>query len=643
MHKLEDLKNKHFGFYDAADYKNNVVCLLQKNAVKKSEKMAIQWSNPANKLEWNGKIIENIPHQSVNFKQFYGAIGHTAAGLLKAGVKHGDCVILFLPMSLYLYQAMSAIMMIGARAVFLDSWARRGQLGVSAKVVNPTTMISFEQAFQLCADVPELAEIPIRIVAGPHTGKYTTSLEELMKGPMLDKISPVKSEETALITFTTGSSGVPKGADRTHQFLVSQHLALNECIPYNDDDVDLPAFPIFSLNNIAAGVNTVIPITNIGVPTENDALMLVSQILTCGVTCTTLSPSMVAGVAKFCDENNVTLPKIRRVITGGAPISNDVLSLFIKCVPNAKVWVLYGSTEVEPIAHIEARDILFPKHGKASNEGVNVGHFAEGVDYKLLKINKNVITLKNDKWDGLEVGKDEVGELAVAGLHVCKSYYNNPDAVAKTKIIETNGRVWHRTGDLARIDEQGNVWLVGRVHNAICRDGKLLFPVKVEILLKKHADVKSSAYMGMPDEALGEKAYALISLVDEPKASKEEILKFLAELLKKEGVPYDRLDVVPNIPLDSRHHSKVEYEVLREAILKDEASKENPGCSCGSAASCCETGCGGSEPVETGACEDSCCCSAADDDDDEDEKGYFKILMIVLAVFGFWWLFLKKK
>ncbi len=573
MITFDKLHNQKTGFYDGKNFKNNVVCLLKENAKKKPDKIALQWVDPSFKGDWDkNTLIENVPHQSINFKNFYDVIARTATGLKNAGIKHGDCVILFLPMSLYLYQAMSAIMMIGARAVFLDSWARRDQLGTSAKVVNPTAMISFEMAFQLCAAVPELNDIPIKIIAGPHTGKYTSTLEEISKSRPLDAIEAVEGEETALVTFTTGSSGVPKGADRTHRFLVSQHLALDECIPYDSSDIDVPAFPIFSLNNIAAGVNTVIPITDIGRPGEKDPLMLVSQIKSRKITCATLSPSMIANIAKFCDENKITMPEIKRVITGGAPISNDTLELFRKAVPGAEVWVLYGSTEVEPIAHIESKDILFPKHGgKASSEGVNVGHFAEGLEYKLLKINKGAVKLENDDWKAITVPEGEVGELAVAGLHVCKAYYNNAEASAKTKIIEAGGKVWHRTGDLARIDEHKNVWLVGRVHNAISRAGQLLFPVKVEILLKKHPDVKQSAYLGIPDDKLGEKAYALVALNDKLEETKEEILSRLAKILENEKVPYDRLDIVDNIPMDPRHHSKVEYDVLREAVLKTES------------------------------------------------------------------------
>jgi olefin beta-lactone synthetase len=570
MAKAEELRNKYFGFYDGRDSRNNVISLLQKRVREQSDKILLQWPEQTFKPEWGDTVIENIPHQSVTFGQFFHLVQRTASGLLKVGVKHGDCVILFVPMSLYLYQAMSAIMLIGARAVFLDSWARRGQLGVSAQIVAPTTMISLEQAFEFTKDVPEITAIPIKIVIGPHKNKYTATFDEVQSAEPIHEIAAVEGDETALVTFTTGSSGVPKGADRTHQFLVAQHVALDDAIPYKDSDIDLPAFPIFSLNNIAAGVNTVVPITDIGRPTEKDSLMLVSQILSSKVTCATLSPSMVANLAKYCDEKKITLPAVRRVITGGAPISNDVLALFKKCVPNAAVWVLYGSTEVEPIAHIVANDILKPKHGgSADREGVNVGHFAEGLEYKLIKINKANIVLVNDSWAGLEVSRGEVGELIVAGLHVCKNYYNDKNAVKRAKIVESTGKVWHRTGDLAWIDEHKNVWLVGRVHNAIVRKGEYLFPVKVEILMKKNSDVKQAAFLGVPDPQLGEKAIALVALVDKPGLDKNEIIANLKKSLEKAKVPCDYLGVIDSIPMDPRHHSKVEYDVLRERVLKE--------------------------------------------------------------------------
>ena len=137
-------------------------------------------------------------------------------------------------------------------------------------MVKPSAMISFEAAFQLTAGVPELDAIPIRISVGPATAEYQGSYESFMGLSGSVPITDVEQEASALVTFTTGSSGTPKGANRAHRFLAAQHYGLDECIPYEDSDIDLPVFPVFSLNNLAAGVTTVIPAIDVGSPRDTD-------------------------------------------------------------------------------------------------------------------------------------------------------------------------------------------------------------------------------------------------------------------------------------------------------------------------------------------------------------------------------------
>src|SRR5690606_25004654 len=125
----------------------------------------------------------------------------------------------------------------GAIAVFLDSWARSSHLGASAACAKPKAMISHKDAFDLIKTVPEFDQMPLRIIAGPgHDGSFAGQLEELVKTPGKTPIAPVQSEFTALITFTTGSSGTPKGANRTHRFLSAQHEALSAVVPYEPND-----------------------------------------------------------------------------------------------------------------------------------------------------------------------------------------------------------------------------------------------------------------------------------------------------------------------------------------------------------------------------------------------------------------------
>ena len=559
----------NIGYHKGSSPDNNVTRYMDRHLREHPERIALRWVAPADLKAWSGKHGDPLPHQQINFAQFSARINACAAGLQSIGITKGDRVIIFLPMSLDMYTAMFAVQKIGAIAVFLDSWARSHHLGASAECVSPKAMVSFKQAFDLVNQVPEFSSMPLRVMYGPGEGG-THRFEDLIKPPQ-NEPAAVESEATALITFTTGSTGKPKGANRTHRFLSAQHLALDHVIPYEDGDIDMPAFPIFSLNNLAGGVTTVLPAVDLAAPGPRDAAAMASQILHEKITCTTLSPSMLVNLAKYCAENKIILSGLRRVVTGGAPISKDDVQSFYKIAPQTDIWILYGSTEAEPMAHIEGREMLAleaPADDEVIENGVNVGHISEDIDYKFIKLQRGPIELQNDNWKDCEVARGQVGEFIVTGDHVCREYYNNPEAFKTTKIIDGQNRVWHRTGDLAYLDDKNCVWIVGRVNNAIQRAGTYYFPVQAEILLKRFPFVHRCAFLGMPDAHLGEKNTVVIELgpsgahLDREKAQAQ-----IRAVFGKNKIPVDAVHFVDKVPMDPRHHSKVEYGVLRQQLL----------------------------------------------------------------------------
>lgn len=558
------------GYFPGEETRNNVITYMEKHLAEHPDRIALRWANRQALAQWSGKPQDPIAHDQINFRDFAKRIHAVAAGLLSIGLQKGDRVIIFLPMSLDMYTAMFAAQRIGAIAVFLDSWARSHHLGASAECVGPKAMISFKQAFDLVDQVPEFRSMPIRVLYGPGengTHKFETLLQA---GPA--PIAPVESETTALITFTTGSTGKPKGANRTHRFLSAQHAALNHVIPYTEKDADMPAFPIFSLNNLAAGVTTVLPAIDLATPSPRDPGLLVAQILNEKITCTTLSPSMLVGVAGYCQEQGLQLTGLRRVVTGGAPISKDDVKSFYAIAPQTDLWILYGSTEAEPMAHIEGRDMLASELAgdpEIVESGVNVGHISEDVEAKFIRVIQGSVDLRNADWKTVEVPAGQVGEFLVTGDHVCRDYYNNPDAFKSTKIEDRTGRVWHRTGDLAYIDAQKNLWIVGRVNNAIERKGTYYFPVQAEVLLKRMNFTHRCAFLGMPHRDYGQANWAVVELKPEFKRAsfnQEEARAQIQRIFGKNNIPLDAIRFVDAIPMDPRHHSKVEYGVLRKQL-----------------------------------------------------------------------------
>jgi acyl-CoA synthetase (AMP-forming)/AMP-acid ligase II/pimeloyl-ACP methyl ester carboxylesterase len=569
---IKSLLSIRIGYFNGADTGNNVAAFLKKHMQNFPQKNILTWVPIEELKNWNGDVNSPLPTKSVTVAELDYLVGILTHEFKNCGIKFGDRVILFLPMSLPMYASMFALQKMGAIPTFLDSWARRDQMGASAKVATPTAMISAHRAFVYLNEVEEIKNIPIKIVAGdiPENAKYNARLEFLMTQKTYEQEVAVEKEHSALITFTTGSSGTPKGADRGHRFLAAQHYALNRNLPYTEADRDLPVFPIFSLNNLAAGVETIIPAIDVGNPAETDAMILYAQLKSAGVTCTTLSPSLFNHLASYCIEKNLKLDFLKRVVTGGAPVSYDDVKRMKSVATKAKILVLYGSTEVEPMAEIEATEMLnqiMPTDPELVEDGVNVGHIDSGLKFRFIQINKEEIRIHTaSDWANL-VSKDKTpGELIVAGEHVCERYFNNEEAFFKAKIKDENGIIWHRTGDLGFLDKNNNLWIVGRVHNAIKRNDIWYFPVKAEIILKKFSFIHRAAFLGIPDQKLGEKVVAVFT-TNENCLDIENYKKEIKRVLEKNNFVIDDVIHTEEIPMDPRHHSKVEYGVLRNKIM----------------------------------------------------------------------------
>ncbi|MDR1759793.1 MAG: AMP-binding protein [Fibrobacter sp.] len=549
------------GYVPGSDIRNNVTEFLRDLVNRDPHRVLLSRMNP-----------ETRRHDHMDAVTLWTLIRKTAQGFENSGIRKGDRILVFLPMTPPLYIAMFALEHLGAVPVFLDGWARRDELGVSAEIALPKGVISFPQAFALMEQTEVLRELPVRIVYGGDV-PGAVRLESLMQTPEERETEPVAQEDSALITFTTGSSGRPKGADRTHRFLAAQHYALSHHLVYTPDDADLPVFPIFSLNNIASGVRTVLPAINLAQPAATDAATLLEQFRTESVTCATLSPWLFREMGAYCERRGITLDNIRRLVTGGAPVSRDELRTMQKVAPNAEILVLYGSTEVEPIAHISARELLsFPSRAESDPEwvdaGVNVGRLDPGLQAKFLKIGEIPASLsKDEEWEPLEVQTGEVGELVVSGEHVCRSYFRDPEAVRRAKIIDGQGNVWHRTGDLGYLDKAGNLWLVGRVHNVIRHISGYRYPVRAEMVLRKLPFVEKAAFLGMPQDRDYEACWCVLQT--KSGAPDEETCRSeVRRILSKNGILYDHIVFVPEIPMDARHHSKVQYHELRETLLR---------------------------------------------------------------------------
>lgn len=480
----------------------------------------------------------------ITFAEFWRKVSATAVGLERAGLNLGDRVLCFVPMSVDLYISVLALLKLGAVAVFVDPWISIHQMATFALAAEPRGFIGATRSHLLRLWEPLLRTVPVSVTTGKRIDSLPArwTLSELAASHSETRIHPLADDSPALITFTSGSSGIPKGANRTHGFLLAQHYALQGEFPYQDNDVDLTMFPVFVLNNLARGITSVIPAMDFRHLAEVDAGLIAMQMQQRRVTTCTASPLLVDRLA-------VHRPRLRRLLTGGAPITDEQLKHWQEAWPDTDIKVVYGSTEAEPVSHISATERLSAFNGfRTIAPGYCMGRPV--LPARLIPLARGPV-----QWNAAELPAGTIGELVVTGSHVCLDYFRNPQAVVENKILAPDGVWWHRMGDTGYFDEQGRFWLTGRSHSTIWRAGE---PVQAQ-LVEQAAGLRHTAAVGVTDEQLGER----VVLVVKGQVDQREI----HQRIENAGLVVDELVIAKQaLPMDPRHNAKVDYGKLRHQL-----------------------------------------------------------------------------
>jgi olefin beta-lactone synthetase len=507
--------------------------------------------------------------RSVTYGELWDHVGRIGGALARSGLKRGDRAIVMIPMSLELYAVLLGVLKIGAVSVFVDPWISLRRIAQFAAFAEPRAFLGIAKSHWLRLFESKLRGLPITVTTGKRWGPIPAgrTLAELLQNEHDPTIAETTADETALITFTSGSSGLPKGADRTHGLLLAQHEALQSEFPYQKSDIDMPMFPIFALNNLAAGRTSIIPEIDFRNIRGVDGAQLMLQIERHGVSTATASPPFFDRLAQAWSQSSKPPKSLRRILTGGAPVDDEQLRLWRATWPETKIQVVYGSTEAEPVAHLDAEERAAASAANTDPApGYLIGTPTKSLRYRLIRIVQGAVQLADQGWSAWDVPIGEVGELIVSGAHVCRGYFRRDPNTDHNKIHEPDGTVWHRMGDTAYADRMGRLWLVGRVHSTIQRAGRQHHAQRIE-RIARDCDQKllQVAAVGVPDVELGER----IVLVVRP-AIDQVLLR--ARLAQANEIVDQIIAVENELPVDPRHNSKIDYTILRDQIL----SKSSP-------------------------------------------------------------------
>lgn len=508
----------------------NVIEYLHLNARKYPDKIAIQHKE-----------------HSITYFALEKEVLLTANYFRAKGIKAGDRVLIFVPMSIDLYRIVLALFRIGAIAVFLDEWVSKERMELCCKIAQCNAFIGVWKARVFSFFSKELREIPI---------KLNLSYKKVIRdaSDQSTTFHQVNSNDTALITFTTGSTGTPKAAKRTHAFLLEQFIALTEEIYLGPDAVDLTMLPIFVLCNLGIGSTTVIPDFKATKPDSLDPKVFFELLHKHKVNRISASPFVIKKMAKYAIQNKLETANLKNIFTGGAPVFPQEATLYAAAFPHSNVEILYGSTEAEPISKINVKDLIHLKTD-ILKDGLFVGHPTHLVKVKIIKIsNSPIICTSLDEFNILELDNNSIGEIAVSGKHVLKEYYNNEEAFKKNKIV-VDDEIWHRTGDSGYKDNKGNLYLTGRCNQIIWKGDQLIAPFLYENFLQTIPAVEMGTILDLKG-----KLFIVIETSD--KADK----KLIEQKINASEIKYDQLSFLTKIPRDPRHNSKIDYEKLMKLV-----------------------------------------------------------------------------
>jgi long-chain acyl-CoA synthetase len=323
------------------------------------------------------------------------------------------------------------------------------------------------------------------------------SFDALLAGSEPGTTAERAPDDTAVVLYTSGTTGTPKGAELTHANLAENVAVCLELFELGPDGVLLGGLPLFHAFGQTCGLNAAMAAGgSLSLLPRFDAGKALGIIQRDRVTVFEGVPTMYSAMLHHPDEFDTS--SLQLCVSGGAAMPVEVLRAFERRF-ECTVLEGYGLSETSPVASFSRRD----RERKPGSIGLPV----RGVEMRIV-----------DPLDG-------VGEIAIRGHNVMKGYWNKPDATASA--IDADG--WFHTGDLARVDEDGYFFIVDRKKEMIIRGGFNIYPREIEEVLHEHPAVMEAAVVGVPHDELGEEVGAAVVLKPGHDADANEIRRFVKE------------------------------------------------------------------------------------------------------------------
>jgi long-chain acyl-CoA synthetase len=472
----------------------NLATMLRESALSRPDKVAV--------------ILDQF---RLDYKTVDALSNQVAGSLQAAGVRRGDRVGLMLPNVPQFVISYYGILKAGAVVVPMNVLLRAPEVAFYVGDSEARVLITWEDfAEEAMKGVSQLSGVTTYVVNKPGSEARPSGARpftELMQGsPAFDMVA-TDADDTAVILYTSGTTGKPKGAELTHfNLFMCCQVSGDRLIEFKDDDVGLAVLPLFhsfGQSNVmnttvyAGGTITLVP------RFEADKVMEVIQ--RDRVTIFLGVPTMYFALLHSPRSGEYDLSTLRLCVSGGASMPGEVMKAFEQKF-GATILEGYGLSETSPTASFN--------RSQAERKFLSIGKPIWGVEMRIHD--------ENDQPAG--PGQENVGEIVIRGHNVMKGYFKQPEATAEAM---KNG--WFHSGDMGYQDAEGFFFIVDRKKELIIRGGFNVYPREVEEVLYAHPAVQEAAVIGIPDPKMGEEVKAVVALKQGQSATEEELIAWTKE------------------------------------------------------------------------------------------------------------------
>ena len=431
-----------------------------------------------------------------------------AVGLRASGMQRGETVGLQLPNIPQFLIAYFGMLKAGCIGVPLNVLLKAPELAYCLGDARARSLITWagvaDEAVKGAADAGVHTVYVVNTPGVPEPAVGRRFEELLAVDPETPPMEPTDPGDTAVIVYTSGTTGQPKGAELTHYQLYMNADTPGRLFGIRDDDVVLVVLPLFHVFGLSSQLNVCVRFgaTMSLVPRfEPEKVLEVMQ--RDGVTVFEGVPTMYVALLHHPTVGEYDMSRLRIGVSGGAPIPAEVLDAFEE---RFGIVILegYGLTET------------------ASTTTFNVS----AAERKIYSVGKPIWGVEVQIWDEenrvLAPGADHIGEIVIRGVNMMRGYFRNPEATA-----EAFAGGWFHTGDLGYRDEDGFYFIVDRKKELIIRGGYNVYPREVEEILYTHPAVAAAAVVGVPDERLGEEVKAYVETKPGTTATEQEVIDYM--------------------------------------------------------------------------------------------------------------------